>query len=464
MNLNELYLSLPAIIFFASALIILTVNFIWRSNLAIIEMISYLTPLAVIVVLINQLQANNIGDAFYKSLIIDKFAQAMSIIISISVILSILLVKSMGNVRHAEFCATVMMIAGGLIILMTAKEFITLFLAIELVSIGSYIITGFTRSVPASNEAQVKYFVLGSFATAIMLYGIALVYGSAGTIEFTLRSNFHSIGLVGIILIAIGFCFKIGAVPFHMWVPDVYEGAPVAAVAFMSVAVKAAAFTAFIRVAEIFFSYHSAISMIIYSITILTMLIGNILAIRQSSVKRMLAYSSIAHTGYTLIGISILCSRPELANSVHSIMFYLLTYTFMTLGAFAFLNLVEGDKYEDLAGMAKARPVVSLSMTILMLSLAGFPPTAGFFAKFYIFKASIDAGNLILPLVGAVSTIISIYYYLKVVVMMYMKPLPEDKSFPNEPYTELCVGLCVAFIVVIGLLPNNYLVFIFRST
>lgn len=348
-------------------------------------------------------------------------------------------------------------------IMAMARDFITLFLSVELVSIGSYIISGFTKTNPKSNEAQVKYFVMGSFATAVMLYGMVLVYGATQDIFIDGPIRDSWMGIAGSLLIVIGFCFKIGAVPFHMWVPDVYEGAPVAAVGFMSVTIKAAGLAVMLRIAKDLLNGHAIVLDVIYAITILTMLIGNILALKQTSLRRMLAYSSIAHTGYALIGVAVYCFRP--ANDPWTaVILYVMAYSFMTLGSFAFLILLGGDNYQDLSGMAKARPMLALCVAIFMLSLAGFPPTAGFFAKFYIFKSAVDAGHILLAVVGVLATIISVYYYLKVIVLMYMHPLPEGKVFTTDTNTELCVTLCLAFVLVIGILPANYLAMAIRAT
>ena len=281
-----------------------------------------------------------------------------------------------------------------------AADLITLFLAIEIMSIAIYVLCGITRTDGRSTEAAVKYFVQGAFATAFLLYGMALLYGATGTVHLgaisvSLEGAVSPMALAGMGLLMVGFLFKIGAAPFHLWVPDVYEGAPTSVTAFMSVAVKAAGFAAMVRLFVGGLGDMSATWLpIAVGVSALTMIWGNLGAVTQKSVKRMLAYSSVAHTGYALVGLA--CRGTE---GPAAALFYLFVYTFMTLGAFAMLIFAgkggkDAETYDDFAGLAKRRPWSALFMTVFMVSLAGVPPLAGFFGKFMLFKAAVQAGQV----------------------------------------------------------------------
>jgi NADH-quinone oxidoreductase subunit N len=323
------------------------------------------------------------------------------------------------------------------------------------------------RSSGRASEASMKYFLMGAFATGFLLYGIALIYGATGSTNLNQISAYlldqpsewpiYLIG--GGFLLLIGFAFKVGAVPFHFWVPDVYDGAPTPVTGFMSVAVKAAAFAAWARILLFKFSpLESDWVFPLWIITIATMTLGNLLAVTQTSVKRMLAYSSIAHAGYLLIPIVVGVEWGGLA-----LLFYLLTYSFMTLGAFAVLtSLSEGDEpresYGDFAGLGFKRPFLALAMSLFMLSLAGFPPLAGFAGKFYVFRSAVLAGHLNLAIIGVLNSLLSVIYYLRVIVAMYMEEGgAEGKSFRQAPCVYLAITIAVIGTVYLGILPDNAL-------
>jgi NADH-quinone oxidoreductase subunit N len=335
-------------------------------------------------------------------------------------------------------------------------------------SMAVYVLTGMWRSSARASEAAMKYFLMGAFATGFLLYGIALIYGATGSTNLTQISAYmldqpnewplYLIG--GGLLLLIGFAFKVGAVPFHFWVPDVYEGAPTPVTGFMSVAVKAAAFAAWARILMFKLSpLESDWVFPLWIVTIATMTLGNLLAITQSSVKRMLAYSSIAHAGYLLIPIVVGVEWGGLP-----LLFYLLAYSFMTLGAFAVLtSLAEVDErresYSDFAGLGAKRPFLAFAMTLFMLSLAGFPPLAGFTGKFYVFRSAVLAGHLNLAIIGVLNSLLSVVYYLRVIVAMYMEEGggAEGKSFRQSPFVYVAITIAVIGTVYLGILPDNAL-------
>jgi NADH-quinone oxidoreductase subunit N len=354
-----------------------------------------------------------------------------------------------------------------------------MFLSVEILSLALYVLCGITRTDPRSNESAMKYFVLGSFASGFLLYGMALIYGATGTVFLEgmaakLGTATSATALAGVGLLVAGFAFKVGAAPFHMWVPDVYEGAPTPVTAFMSVAVKAAGFGALVRIllgglpaqAEEW-------GPLVGALAALTMIVGNLGALTQTSVKRMLAYSSVAHTGYALIGLAA-AGAPAGRGAPEgpaAALFYVGVYTVMTLGAFLFLMFAgrpatpaspgrDAETYDDLNGLARRRPWAAAFMTILMVSLAGVPPTAGFFGKFTLFKSAVDADCAGLAVLGVIMSVVSAAYYLRVVVAMYMKDAPheteeEAAAEPKpDPSAGLAVGVSAFLTLAFGLAPG----------
>jgi NADH-quinone oxidoreductase subunit N len=341
------------------------------------------------------------------------------------------------------------------------------FLALETMSVAVYVLTGIQRTSSRSTEAAMKYFLTGAFATGFLLYGIALIYGATGStnlnqisaylLEPTVDWPYYLVG--GALLLLAGFAFKIGAVPFHFWVPDVYEGAPTPVTGLMAVGVKAAAFAAWARI--VLHKLSPVDDDWVFPVTVLavaTMTLGNLLAIAQSSVKRMLAYSSIAHAGYLLIGIVV---GEEWGGM--PLLFYLLAYACMTAGAFAVVTaLNEGEtvreNYRDFAGLGYKRPFLALAMALFMLSLAGFPPLAGFTGKFYIFRSAVLSGHTPLAIFGVLNSLLSLVYYLRVIVAMYMEEGgAEGKSFASSACLYIAVGLAVAGTLYLGILPARAL-------
>ena len=336
--------------------------------------------------------------------------------------------------QRGEFYTLLTFAIAGMFVMVSSDDLMTLFLGFETMSLSIYVMVGWRRHVLRSNEAVLKYFFLGSLAAAIFLYGIALIYGSAGTtnlaeIASLLRTpalGMNPIFVMGSLMVLAALAFKVAAFPFHMWTPDVYEGAPSPVTAFMATAVKAAAFALLLRVGLAFFSVgqmHEVGLAVVWHLAILTMFVGNVFALVQKNVKRMLAYSSIAHTGYLLVGIAAL---PDVEAGA-SVLFYLVAYAFTNLGALACVSFLAGreervENIEDYAGIAWRYPLVGLGMAVCMFSLIGFPPTAGFFGKYYLFIAAMKANLGPLVVIAVINSILSVYYYLRVVVVMYMTP------------------------------------------
>jgi NADH-quinone oxidoreductase subunit N len=367
-------------------------------------------------------------------------------------------------IYEGEFYALILFATTGMILMVIANDLIVFFLGLETMSIAVYVLTGIWRASSRSSEAAMKYFVMGAFATGFLLYGIALIYGATGSTGLNQIATFL-LGpptqwppyiFAGGLLLLVGFAFKIGAVPFHFWVPDVYEGAPTPVTGFMSVAVKAAAFAAWARILLHELSPLSddwAYPLKI--LAILTMTLGNLLAISQSSVKRMLAYSSIAHAGYLMIA---LVSGEDWGGK--ALLFYLMTYAPMTVGAFAVVTSlseknVPREDYSHFAGLGFRRPFLGLAMSLFMLSLAGFPPLAGFTGKFYVFRSAVNSGHTDLAVIGVLNSLLSVIYYLRVMVMMYMEEGGvEGQSFRQSPYLYIAIGLAAIGTVFLGILPS----------
>ncbi|MBW2519305.1 MAG: NADH-quinone oxidoreductase subunit N [Deltaproteobacteria bacterium] len=365
----------------------------------------------------------------------------------------------------SEYYPLVLFTTAGAMWMASGTDMMTIFLGLEVMSVGLYVLAGFFRNQVRSNEAGLKYFLLGAFSTGFLLYGIALIYGVTGSTRLTeigIYLNAHTsllgnpMTLAGLVLIAIGFLFKIAVVPFHMWTPDVYEGAPTPITAFMSAGPKAAAFASFLRIMEYcFFSLKPEWTAMLWVLAVLTMVVGNVIAITQTNIKRMLAYSSIAHAGYALVGM---VAANEIGYS--GILFYMLAYAFMNIGAFAVLVLA-GKKGEDnltlegFSGFGYKRPFLGVAMTIFLFSLMGLPPTAGFAGKFYIFAGAVKAGYLWLAVIGVLNSAVSLYYYLRVMVYMYFRDPLEDYAWVSMPVSVVVsIVIAIAGSLYLGIVPG----------
>jgi len=334
-------------------------------------------------------------------------------------------------------------------------------------SIAVYVLAGLFREDPRSNEAALKYLVLGAFASGFLLFGMAMLYGAAGgTLYLTdLAGKLTSFAaltkpltLLGLALIIVGFGFKVASVPFHMWTPDVYEGAPTNVTAFMAVGVKAAAFAAFARVMfTVFPAFTVQWNMVLWALAVGTMTLGNVVAIAQTNIKRMLAYSSIAHAGYLLVA---LVAANQLGAV--SLLYYLLAYTIMNIGAFGVVILVgrKKDSYlniYDYSGLGFQHPALAATMAIFMFALAGIPPTAGFVGKFYIFSAAVQAGYIWLAIIGVMNSLVSVYYYLRITVLMYMRPAEAELGPISFTYgLTVAVALTAFATLAIGIFPGFF--------
>ncbi len=403
--------------------------------------------------------------SFNDSYIVDHLSLFFICIFTISSALAILLsveYNERENIRAGEYYALILFCTVGMILLASATDMIMVFLGIEIVSICLYVLAGIRRDNHRSNEAALKYFLLGAFATGFLLYGMTLVYGSTGNTnlfkiaEVVQDAPPNPLLLMGLVLLIIGFGFKVAAVPFHMWAPDVYQGAPTPVTAFMAVGPKAAAFAAFFRVfAETFPAMAPSWELLLSILAVLSMFFGNLGAIMQTNIKRMLAFSSISHAGFILLAV---ISKSSLGSS--SMLFYMLTYAFTTFGVFGIIILLGRKGEENLeisnySGLAYKHPILALSMTIFLLSLAGMPPFAGFVAKFYIFSAAIQEGFITLVIIAVLNSAISLYYYLKVVVFMYMKEPQGEFRIAMTPMTLFVIFIGVLGTINLGIFPGS---------
>jgi NADH-quinone oxidoreductase subunit N len=402
------------------------------------------------------------GDSYYLDNFALFFTQIFLGIAALTILSSIHYIKA-AKIHEGEFYSMILFATFGMILMAAGNDLMVFFLGLETMSVAVYVLTGIQRNSSRSAEAAMKYFLTGAFATGFLLYGIALIYGATGSTNLNEIATYlvEPMGewpyylAGGALLLLTGFAFKVGAVPFHFWIPDVYEGAPTPVTGLMSVGVKAAAFAAWARI--VLHKLSPLDADWVFPVTILavaTMTLGNLLALVQSSVKRMLAYSSIAHAGYLLIGIAV---GEEWGGM--PLLFYLLTYGFMTAGAFTVVTaLSEGDavreNYSDFAGLGFKRPFLAFTMALFMLSLAGFPPLAGFTGKFYIFRSAVLSGQTVLAIIGVLNSLLSVVYYLRVIVAMYMEEGgAPGKSFSQSPYIYAAAGLALAGTLYLGILP-----------
>ncbi len=406
-------------------------------------------------------QVFNVSNAMFQ---MDRFSALISALLSLSSLMACgLAIAYLAELRinHGEFYALIMLATVGMLLMVCAVDLLPVFLGLELMSIPIYVLAGFDRRKLRSNESAMKYFLIGSFASAVMLYGMALLYGVAGATSFTaIRAGFDPgspMAMMGLGLVVVGFAFKVSSVPFHQWTPDVYEGAPSAVTAFMSVTVKTAAFAALLRVLALAFGpLDVTLTNALWILAALTMVVGNVMAVIQDNVKRMLAYSSIAHAGYLLMGLVAATSAGYSA-----ILFYLIVYTFMNLGAFGVVVALSqrGQDCEDIesfAGLARTRPGLAALMTLFMLSLAGIPGTAGFIAKFTIFAAAVSADVIWLTVIAVLMSVVSVYYYLRIPVLMYMRePAAEAPRMELASGEALVLLACAVAVLFFGIFPNG---------
>jgi NADH-quinone oxidoreductase subunit N len=366
-----------------------------------------------------------------------------------------------GDERRGEFYPLVLFATMGMTLITAAADLIVVFLALEILSLSLYVLTGLSRRGQAT-EASMKYFLLGAFSSAFFLYGVAMAYGATGTTRIpdmaralSGQTGSQALALTGFGFLAIGFGFKVSAVPFHMWTPDVYQGAPTPVTAFMAAATKVAAFGALIRVLDVSFQPLAwSWEPIVWVIAALSVVVGSILAIAQSDVKRMLAYSSVAHAGFILTGLT-----ASNQDGIRAALFYLISYAVMTLGSFGVVMLVSarGEEQTSLgsyAGLGRRQPLLAGLMTLFLLSLAGIPPTAGFIAKVGVFGAAIRAGHWSLALVGVLSSVVAAFFYLRVIVLMYMQEPAGEHLEDRSLLPRAALAIPAALTLVLGVFPQ----------
>jgi NADH-quinone oxidoreductase subunit N len=463
LSTSDFYYILPELVLTGGALLLLIVDVLLpkaqRPALGWVTLVILAATLASLV----PFESTHVEVA-HGLLAVDRFALFFKILFLVAAGITVLMSMpylavegaSPGEYYFLVLCATLgmMIVSGGI-------DLITIFIGLETMTVSFYILAGFIKPSQRSNEAAVKYFLLGAFSVGILLYGMSLMYGLSGTTSLrAMASAFagqeHDPRLVlAVILVVAGVGFKIAAVPFHMWAPDVYEGAPTPITAFLSVGSKAASFAMLLR---IFLEGLPAMSdkwrLLFYVLSIITMTVGNFAALTQTNLKRMLAYSSIAHAGYVLIGV--VAGTPR---GVTATLIYLLIYSFMQLGAFAVIVLMRrrdeiGDELKDFSGLAFRNPFAAFAMLLFMLSLGGIPPTAGFMGKFWLFSAAVDAGYYWLALIGVLNSAVSLYYYIRVVVFMYLKKETIGSVPRTSPALALALAVAVVATLVLGVYPR----------
>tara|TARA_B100001248_G_scaffold262718_2_gene261490 strand:+ start:34646 stop:36106 length:1461 start_codon:yes stop_codon:yes gene_type:complete len=411
--------------------------------------------------------------AFDTALIFDGVNRWMSVFLIL--ISGFCLFMSADNIqtRGSQFSEHTFLVLSsliGMLIMSASSDLIVTFIGLELMSISLYVLVALSKEQVIAKEAAFKYFILGSLASAIMLYGIALMYGSSGTTYLPDIGRIVSellvedvIYQIGSLLLLVGLLFKVSIFPFHAWTPDVYQGAPTPITAFMSTGVKVATFSFLIRLfSQGIYEGNDFIIQLLQVLIVLTILVGNIGAIIQSNLKRMLSYSSIAHSGYVLIGILVLAVNPRDGLAVAAVMFYLFAYAIVNIGSFGIVSLKEKDENKtvfvnDLNGMAKTKPITALIFTVFMLSLTGIPPLIGFFGKLYLFSSALQYEFYWVAMWGVIGSVISVYYYLRPVVNMYMREADKDIEFARQDLNTIGIGICFLLVLLFGILSSNVL-------
>jgi NADH-quinone oxidoreductase subunit N len=399
---------------------------------------------------------------YFNMMRFDSISIGFSLVMILVTMLWFLLFSSFANDAHNQtnYYALILFALTGAVVMVTYTNMTMLFLGIEILSIPMYVLAGANKSSLASNEAAFKYLIMGAFSTGFLLFGITLIYGATGsfdlseiTVELKMRGNeISGIFYIGLLLMLVAMLFKVSAAPFHFWAPDVYQGAPTPVTAFMATIVKTAAFAAFLRLFHsVFADANSTWLSIVSVVSGITLLAGNITAVVQTNVKRMLAYSSIAHAGYMLLALVALNEYSK-----GSILYYSLAYSLGSLATFSIVNMVISQKQNDTIdafnGLAKQNPLLAFVMTVALLSLAGIPPTAGFFAKYYIFTSAFMAGNIGLVIIAIVASLIGVYYYFKIIIAMYFKDADNTNTVTSNNNVLLIILSLV--IIILGLFPD----------
>lgn len=386
---------------------------------------------------------------------------AVFVLVAVFVILMSLKYAPSQGIALGQLCGLLLIAVAGLMIMVSSTDWLVVFLGLEVLSVASYALTGLRRNSRDSAEAAAKYFLMGSFAGAFFVFGLALIFGATGRMDFAGALSGGPAAIAGLGLITAALFFKIAIVPFHMWAPDVYEGAPTPVTAFLTIAPKAAGLAVLFRALVPVMGGRPAGAIFVPAVSVaavLTMFVGNLSALRQKSVKRLLAYSAIAHSGYLLVAV--------VAGDGPSLVFYLIAYMFMNAGAFSVLAALSGKgiehtSLEDLSGLGRRHPWLAASLAVFLLSLAGIPPTAGFLGKFYIFGSAVREGHIVLAVAAVLASLISVAYYLKVIVVMYMQDGEVEPSVERDaPALYLVVFLCLLGVIELGIWPGNLLIII----
>jgi len=403
--------------------------------------------------------------AFNDMLALDSYALFFNLIFCLAGGMTLLMsvhYLDMTDIHPGEYYALILFATVGMILMAAATDLIVIFLALETMSMAVYVLAGIWRQRAQSSEAALKYFLLGAFASGFFLYGVALIYGATGSVQLgkiaahVSANGSSTLLLIGVALLVVGFGFKVAAAPFHVWTPDVYEGAPTTITAFMAVGVKAAAFAAFARVFLVTLGpIHAEWQGILWVLAVLTMTVGNVTALVQNNIKRMLAYSSIAHAGYLLVAM---VAGKDLGGA--ALMYYLVAYGLMNLGAFGVVLAVgrkgePNEEFSDYAGLGFRYPALGMAMTIFMLSLTGVPPLVGFIGKFYIFSAAVKAGYVWLAVIGVLNSVVSAYYYIRVVVNMYMREGEKQVDLlSTRPALAAAILVAAIGTIMMGVFPS----------
>jgi NADH-quinone oxidoreductase subunit N len=458
---------LPALILCFAGLVVMLLGLFIRKGLLAFSAIVSLVGVLVALAANNPLRGMN-RQAFSGLINLDPYSWFCNILLLIAAGVTVLisiryLTDEESNIY--EYFVLLLFATAGMMFMVSANHFLVIFVGLETLSIAIYVMAGMMPDNAKSQEAGLKYLLLGAFSSGLFLYGAALLYGATGSLSLTAIAKYLQtnptgpMAAAGMGLLLVGFSFKVAAAPFHMWTPDVYEGAPSPLTGYMSVAVKAAAFAVFVRV---FFVALPALQAnwvhILWVLAVVTMIVGNVVALVQDNIKRMLAYSSIAHAGYIMVGM---VAGKETGAS--AILYYLLAYTFTNLGAFGIIALIgrKGEAYvtlDDYRGLANEHPVLALLMSIFVFSLAGIPPTAGFVGKFAIFLAAVNSGYIWLVIIGVLTSAISVFYYFRVVMKMYMEaPEREAEALSFGPAMLMALFITAGAVLYIGICPTTYL-------
>ncbi len=470
-TLADLVPIIPEIIVLVTACIVLLVDlFAPQKERAFTLAVTTIIGLILAILAEVKLHGNDIT-GFYGTVVADEFSVLFELIYLIVAIVTVFFSKhyiSENEMNYGEYYVLLLTAVSGMMFMTSSLDLLVIFIGLEIMSISSYILVGMKRKVARSNEAALKYLLLGAFSTGFLLYGISMLYGATGSTilpqiieELQKNGVDNPLVIIGMALVVVAMCFKIAIVPFHMWTPDVYTGAPTPVTGFLSAAAKAAGFAVFVRILLTGIPLRGANwENVFFILAVLSMTVGNLMALRQSEVKRMLAFSSIAHAGYVLVAVVVGSS-----SAISGVIFYSFAYAMMGTGAFGILTIRDVGRlpqtYDDLAGYGSRNPLQALMMTLFMFSLIGLPLTGGFIGKLQIFSAALDDGWVWLTVIGILNSALSAYYYLRVVMFMYMREgvFPDGTTFSNKSSGFVLAGVIGTGVVVLylGVFPDNIL-------